>query len=261
MPFEAVSGLRLYRFESLRHPTVQHAFFTRRGGASPAPWASLNLGATVGDDADRVRSNLSRALGALRLSPNRLAQVWQVHSADILRVDDPSPPGSPIRADGMVTQVPGLNLLMRFADCVPILVFDPVRSVIGIAHAGWLGTVRQIAARLVEKLRSEFRSHPGDLIAGLGPSIGPDHYPIGPEVVDQVRATFGPASDQHLRARDGQVAFDLWSANRAQLEAAGVGSIEVTEICTACALDDWYSHRGEHGRTGRFGAVFGLVAG
>jgi hypothetical protein len=260
MPFSESSGVKYFTFETLQHPALRHAVIARRGGNSPRPWESLNLGGTVGDQPERVRANLNRALAAIDLSPSSLSQVWQVHSAQIVRADSPNGAGSPAKADGMVTARPELSLLMRFADCVPILVFDPVRIAIGVAHAGWLGTVRGVSIGLVSSMIREFGSKPEDLIAGIGPSIGPDHYPVGPDVVAQVEAAFGAHSSQLLLPRDGQVVLDLWAANRWQLESAGIGSIEVAGICTACNLGDWYSHRGERGQTGRFGAVLALNA-
>lgn len=260
MAFSESSGVKYYTFETLRHPALRHAVIARRGGNSPRPWESLNLGGTVGDQPERVRANLSRALAAIDLSPSSLSQVWQVHSAQIVRADSPNGAGSPAKADGMVTARPELSLLMRFADCVPILMFDPVRIAIGVAHAGWLGTVRGVSIELVSSMIREFGSKPEDLIAGIGPSIGPDHYPVGPDVIAQVEAAFGAHSSQLLLPQDGQVLLDLWSANRWQLESTGIGSIEVAGICTACNLGDWYSHRGERGQTGRFGAVLALNA-
>lgn len=214
----------------------------------------------MGDQPERVRTNLSRSLTAVDRSTASLAQVWQVHSADIVRADSPNGAGSPVKADGIITARPGVSLLMRFADCVPILVFDPIRIAIGVAHAGWLGTVRGVSLQLVRSMVREFGSRPEHLIAGLGPSIGPDHYPIGKEVAAQVEAAFGARSPQLLLPRDGQVVFDLWAANRWQLESAGIRSVEIAGICTACNLEDWYSHRGERGQTGRFGAVIALDA-
>jgi hypothetical protein len=181
-----------------------------------------------------------------------------VHSAEVARADEPQPDRSSIKADAIVTSRTGVTLLMRFADCVPILIFDPVRSAIGMAHAGWLGTVRGVATALVRNMTREFGSEPGDLLAALGPSIGPDHYPVGSDVAAQVESSFGPAAPEHLRKQNGSLIFDLWSANRWQLELGGIRSVEVSGICTACHLNDWYSHRGEHGQTGRFGAVIAL---
>ena len=258
MPFRESAGIRYFQFESLALPALQHAILTRRGGVSPRPWASLNLGGTVGDDPDRVGANLQRAMEATGLRSGSLFQVWQVHSAEVARADGPQPDRSSIKADAIVTNRTGVTLLMRFADCVPILIFDPVRSAIGMAHAGWLGTVRGVATALVRNMTREFGSEPGDLLAALGPSIGPDHYPVGPEVAAQVESSFGPAAPEHLRKQNGSLIFDLWSANRWQLESGGIRSVEVSGICTACHLNDWYSHRGEHGQTGRFGAVIAL---
>jgi len=195
---------------------------------------------------------------AAELRTESLFQVWQVHSAEVARADAPQSGRSSIKADAIVTNRPGVTLLMRFADCVPILVFDPLRKAIGIAHAGWLGTIRGVAASLVNTMTREFGSLPGDLFAGLGPSIGPDHYPVGPDVAAQVESSFGTAASEHLRRQNGQLILDLWSAVRWQLESAGIRAVEVSGMCTACHLNDWYSHRGEHGQTGRFGAVVAL---
>ncbi|MGH2619938.1 MAG: peptidoglycan editing factor PgeF [Anaerolineales bacterium] len=260
MPFHESSGIRFFTFETLQHPALRHAILTRRGGSSPHPWTSLNLGGTIGDQPERVRANLSQAMAAADSSTASLAQVWQVHSADVIRADAPNEGVGPVKADGMVTAQPGVSLLMRFADCVPILVFDPIRIAIGVAHAGWLGTVRGVSIQLVSSMVREFGSRPEDLIAGLGPSIGPDHYPVGSEVAAQVEAAFGARSSELLVPRDGQVFFDLWGANRWQLESTGIRSVELAGICTACHLEDWYSHRGERGQTGRFGAVLALNA-
>lgn len=258
MPFRESAGIRYFQFESFQHPSLQHAIVTRQGGVSPRPWASLNLGGTVGDHPTRVGVNLERAMQATELRTESLFQVWQVHSAEVARADAPKLGQSSIKADAIVTNRPGVTLLMRFADCVPILVFDPIREAIGIAHAGWLGTIRGVAASLVSTMAREFGSDPGDLIAGIGPSIGPDHYPVGPDVAAQVESSFGTATSEHLRRLNGQLILDLWSANRWQLESAGIRAVEVSGICTACHLNDWYSHRGEHGQTGRFGAAVAL---
>jgi hypothetical protein len=103
-----------------------------------------------------------------------------------------------------------------------------------------------------------FQSDPADIMAGLGPSIGPDHYTVGAEVVEQIEASFGRDASRHLDRRNGKTYLDLWSANRALLQEQGVVQIEVAQICTACNINDWYSHRGEEGKTGRFGAAIAV---
>ena len=258
MPFTHSGELRLFQFESLLQHNLQHAVFTRRGGVSPHPWQSLNLCGTVGDEPERVRHNKRLALAALDCDPDSVFDVWQVQSNRVLVAESPRGEQKPSQADAIITNRPELTLLMRFADCVPILLYDPVRSAVGMVHAGWLGTVLKVAAEAVLAMQQTFGSQPTDLLAGIGPSIGPDHYPVGPEVVDQVRGAFGEEADRHLHPRDGEVCLDLWSANHSLLAHLGVGFIEQSGLCTACHPEDWYSHRGDRGRTGRFGAAVSL---
>ena len=120
------------------------AIFTRRGGVSPEPWAALNLGSTVGDSTSRrVRENRRRVLAAVGRDTKIGVDVWQVHGVNVVIADAPRPADAPhIKADVILTNNPGITVMMRFADCVPILLHDPVRKVVGIAHAGWMGTVK-----------------------------------------------------------------------------------------------------------------------
>ncbi len=255
MPLRSQDEIVYFTFGSLEGE-LTHAIFTRRGGVSPAPWASLNLGGTVGDDPARVRQNRLRALLTLGLEPASVYDVWQVHGVEVAIAEAPRPPDVPhLQADVLLTDKPGVTLMMRFADCVPILLYDPVHRAAGMAHAGWLGTVSGTVRAAVQAMQQRYGSQPADLRAAIGPSIGPDHYEIGPDVIARVRSAFGEAASDLLAARDGRVYFDLWSANRKHLEAAGVTEIETAGLCTACHTDDWFSHRAEKGRTGRFGAV------
>ncbi len=263
MPFQSVNGIRFYTFESLNTYGVVHAVFTRHGGVSPAPWRSLNVGGTVGDAVDRVQVNRLRSLQAVGRDPLNVYDVWQVHSADVVNANAPRPQNQPhLKADGLLSNRPGLTLYMRFADCVPVLLFEPNHRVVGIAHAGWQGTVKRAAAALVERFVRDFNCKAENIIACIGPSIGPDHYQIGPDVIEQVRRAFGEQSHAFLSTSNGEssdnkVKFDLWKANQCILEQAGVHQIEMAEICTACHVEDWFSHRAEAGKTGRFGALIG----
>ncbi len=263
MPFVEHQGLRYYVFPGLRRAGVVHGVFTRRGGASPRPWASLNMGSTVGDDWGRVQYNIRRAFAALGLSVATRFDAWLVHGRDAVVAEAPRPvnsPDPPPKADIILTANPAVTLVMRFADCVPILLYDPRRQAIALAHAGWKGTVLGTAAAAVEAMQRAFGSRPADLLAAIGPSIGPDHYEVGADVVAQVREAFGAQADAFLPRHGARVHFDLWAANRWHLQQAGVPAvqIEVAEVCTACHLEDWYSHRAERGRTGRFGALLAL---
>lgn len=258
MPFRTVESLRIFQFESFQTESFVHGIVSRHGGSSPTPWATLNLGGTVGDDPDRVRENRRRALSALNLPIDSVFDVWQVHSNVVVEARGPRSGPSLEQADGIVTDVAGLALLMRFADCVPILLLDPVRHAIGIAHAGWLGTARQVARTVVRQMTESFGSRPSDLVAGLGPSIAAHHYPVGPEVVEAIQGSLGSTASAHLHPVGDQTGLDLWSANAWMLEDEGVRQIEVAGICTACETVDWFSHRAEAGRTGRFGAILAL---
>lgn len=258
MPYREADGLRFFQFESLLDPNLDHAILTRHGGVSPAPWNSLNFGRTVGDADSRVTENISRGLGTTGRSLDQAFDVWQVHSATVVRTDEPNLAGGHLKADAIITNRPGVTLMMRFADCVPIMIYDPQNHAAGIAHAGWLGTVRGIAAELVRSMQVEFGSMPDKLLAGIGPSIGPDHYPVGDDVVAQFEKVYGDPARKHFHSINGATHLDLWSANEDQLRLAGLNSVEVSGICTACNLQDWYSHRGENGATGRFGAHLGI---
>lgn len=258
MPFAESSGLLYYRFDIFPRGVAQ-AVFTRRGGVSPAPWDTLNVGGTVGDETHRVRENRLRSFSALGRSLKSMFDVWQVHSADVVIANSPRPADKPHqKADVILTRNPAVTLYMRFADCVPVFLFDPVQGAVALVHAGWLGTVRGAARVAVQAMQAEFGSRPGDLLAAIGPSIGPDHYQVGEDVLEQVRLAFGAGAEGLIAHRQGKSFLDLWASNQLQLEQAGVRKIEVAGLCTACHTADWFSHREEKGRTGRFGALIAL---
>ncbi len=258
MAFSHNNGIRFYTFDIFPHAVTQ-AVFTRQGGVSPAPWESLNVGGTVGDEAVNVRENRTRSFAAVGRSLSSLFDVWQVHSADSVFAEAPRPVNEDhFKADIIFTNKPEVTLYMRFADCVPILLYDPRKEVIGLAHAGWLGTVRETSSSAVEAMRRRYGTKPTDVLAAIGPSIGVDHYEVGPDVIGQIQQVFGADAERLIQERDGKTYLDLWGANRIQLEKSGVEQIEVANLCTACHLNDWYSHRAEKGKTGRFGALIAL---
>jgi polyphenol oxidase len=259
MPFKQAGSIRYLTFVIFESLGIVHAVFSRQGGVSPAPWKALNVGGTVGDDPERVAENRRRSFAALNRSPHSIFDAWLIHSSEVVCADHPRSPSDPYhKADAILTTNPDVTLYMRFADCVPILVADPVRKVVGIIHAGWQGTVKHVARAAVETMRSKYGTNPVDVIAAIGPSIGAHHYTVGPEVASRVRSSFEDSISSVLISKNGTLQFDLWAANRLVLEKAGVKSIEVAEICTACHLEDWYSHRGEQGKTGRFGVLIAL---
>ncbi len=259
MPFHEKDGLRYYAFDIFPN-TVLQSVFTRRGGISPAPWNSLNVGGSVGDDASRVAANRARLFNAMGRRADSLHDVWLVHGTDIVYAEAPRPIEEPSpRADIIFTDNPEVTLFMRFGDCVPILFHDPVKQVIGIAHAGWMGTVRGVCGAAVEGMKSHYGCDPKDILAGIGPSIGVDHYQVGEEVAAQFEEKFPQHVSQIIQRREDGIYLDLWKSNELQLKDAGVEQVQVAQVCTACHLDDWFSHRAEKGKTGRFGALMALT--
>jgi YfiH family protein len=263
MPFHQVGELRYYTLESFDEHGLMHGFFTRRGGVSPAPWASLNHGGTNGDARENVVENRRRMFDVFGLPVDSIFDCWQVHGRDVLCAEAARPLDSPHqKADGILTNRQKVTLVMRFADCVPVLLYDPIRHVTGIVHAGWQGTALRAVAAAVEQMQAVYGSRPEDILAGIGPSICVDHYEVGrgTEVVEAIRRGYGKDAQAVLVARSGSqgqptVHLDLWKANQIALEAAGVQKIEQTQICTASDTIDWYSHRAEHGKTGRYGVL------
>lgn len=277
---EGVVGLNevpLLRFASLGgFDGLIHAVTTRHGGVSQGYWASLNLGKTVGDDPAHVETNHRLFAGAVGVRREHFTTTWQVHGRHVLRATAEHRGTLIGQADGIMTDQAEVPLTQRYADCTPILVYDPVRHAVGLAHAGWRGTVAGMAGALVAAMAERYGSDPADLAAVVGPAIGPCCYEVGEEVVDAVRLAVADP-DRLLHASSAVVAadpprtdvsgrgssnghsarlhFDLWEANRLQLAEAGVGQIEVAGLCTSCRRDLFFSHRGDHGETGRFGAV------
>jgi YfiH family protein len=249
-------GLRYYQFETLKESGIFHGIFTRLGGRSPKPWDSLNIGGTVGDQKTNVASNLDRLLKTVGVPRDHLAQVHQIHSTKTLIVHEPQE--VKVKADAMISAKQNIFLLMRFADCVPLLFADRAKRVVGIAHAGWQGTVKLIAQEVVERMHLDFKCDPADIIVGIGPSIGPDHYFIRDDVIQEVKRSFPDHWQELISPTADGVKLDLWKANDLTLRAAGIRSIEHSYMCTGCNTNEWYSHRAEFGKTGRFAALIGL---
>ena len=256
---EHADSIVLYRFDGLNGAEgLTHAVLTRIGGVSQGPYATLNLGHTVGDDLAAVEENHRRALGALGLEPQQVVSPCQVHGARVGIVGRAHLGTVQSATDALVTAAPAVPLLMRFADCTPVLFFDPVRRVVGMAHAGWRGVVAGTAGATIQTMTERLGCDPADLWAGIGPTIGPCCYAVGPEVVAAVKAACPPGTEI-VRHTDEQTYLDLPAAVQAQLRAAGVEQIENAGLCTACHVDEFFSHRAEHGCTGRFGVVMELL--
>lgn len=247
-------------YQSTMWSHLKHGIFTRHGGVSAAPWASLNMGSTVGDDLAAVKHNHALMYQALDVNGSQACTTWQVHGTDVVIATGPVADRSWLtKADGMITNRVDVPLVMRFADCVPLLFHDPVQKAIGLSHAGWRGTVQGIAAKTVQAMQAAYNSQPQDLQVVIGPSISVDCFQVGEEVVEAVESYFGTTEGLMRRdTADGTAYVDLWAANKLDLERAGVEQIEIANICTYQNKHDFFSHRGDNGKTGRFGVVLSL---
>ena len=258
----------LWRFASLvGNGRFPHAIFTRRGGVSPAPFATLNLSVSVPDEKERVYANRRLAYGVYGRDTDTVVHAHLVHGRDVARVTQADNGTWIPHVDGIITNELGCALTLNFADCAPIFLLDPVQQAIGLGHAGWQGAVKDLPGAMVRAMQREFGSQPADLWAAVGPCIGPCCYEVGEVVITAVQGAF-VAPETLLTTQNGKVKslatpsvrphFDLPEANRRNLLRAGVQQIELSGLCTACRTDLFFSHRAEKGKTGRFGTIFVL---
>jgi YfiH family protein len=235
---------------------IKHGFFTRDGGISPNPWNSLNLSTTAGDSVEDVIENRKRIFDFIGKPVESLYDVWQVHSTQVIITDKPRGLNNePIQADGIITSNPDVVILMRFADCVPIIFWDEIHKVIGMAHAGWKGTVNKITEVMIDLMTNHFKSNPSDILMAIGPSICPKHYLVRDDVIREVINSFPGDWNKLISEDESGHHLDLRLANQLIAEKMGVSKVHQSYTCTACDTTSWFSHRAEHGVTGRFGAV------
>ena len=266
-----------------------HGFSTRSGGKTTVyrpGETDLNLGFTSSDDAKNVTANRELFLNAAAEGKQILGMVTlrQIHSSLLRRVSSEDIPAL-AKGDGLMTDEPGVLLGIQTADCIPILVADRKKRAVAAFHAGWRGTLARIVENGVGRMRLEFGSRPADLIASIGPGIGQCCYSVGEEVRDQFESQFPYAGELFREVYDSDpvkqkypmlfltarapghseigpsMHLDLVEANRRQLLAAGLknSSISLTNQCTGCHTDRFFSHRLERGFTGRMMSVVGVA--
>ncbi|MCL6628842.1 MAG: peptidoglycan editing factor PgeF [Armatimonadetes bacterium] len=244
-------------------PEIRHFVSTRLGGCSSPPFESLNIAFHTADELAHVLQNRQRLLAHLGIPLEYLTTAKQVHGNDVavvtsdMRGSGACDYDSAIEAtDALITNVPNTCLMVQVADCPPILLYDPGRQVIAAVHAGWRGSAQLITLKTVRTMVDHFDCQPKDIVACIGPSIGPCCYEVGPEVVYTVRETMGSLDGlAEPSTSSDRFHLDLWEANRRQLIEAGIRehNIEVAQICTRCKSALFFSERSCRG-TGRFGA-------
>ena len=253
------NGVVSYVFESLASLRLQAHVSTRHGGVSPEPWHSLNFSYSRGDERERVLENFARFCSAIGRDPSEPVRTHQVHSTNVAKVSWADAGTRQARCDALITDAINLPLFLVFADCVPLVIYDRAHHALGACHAGWRGTVEGMASSALRAMKAAFSTDAADVHVGIGPSIGPESYEVGEEVIGRAVSAL-PDGEKYLSKRNGDPenpCFDLWQANIDQLTAAGVpeGQIELSGIDTARRTDEFFSHRAEKGRCGLFGLL------
>ena len=246
---------------------VAHGFSTRLGGVSEGIYATLNLGMNRGDAPDRVRENYRRFCAAIGADMGNIVCASQVHgdtvrtvtAADLgIGLDEPEP----WQADGLVTDIPGVTLAVYSADCLPILLYDPVRRVVGAVHAGWRGTALGIAAKAVERMVDCYGCDRLDILAAVGPGISKCCFETHEDVPNAMTEAMGGGVLPFIQLKDnGKFAVDLKGINAKRLELAGVtpDHIAICGDCTACMRDKYWSHRIMGTQRGSMAAMIELI--
>jgi len=254
--FQKRDGVSFFQFPKLAALSdVRHAVFTRHCGYSSEPFKSLNVSFGVGDAPSNVNQNLS--VVSKCMDAEDLVSANQVHGTEILIFSENSLDGlsansaPPFVGDALVTDISKKNLVVKVADCQSVLLYDPVRQVVANVHCGWRGSIQNIIGHTIKVIEKQFACNPDNIIAGIGPSLGPCCAEFINYKSEIPRALWG--------YKDGSNHFDFWSLSRDQLCNAGVlnENIDLSEICTQCNTERFFSFRGE-GTTGRFAVAIGL---
>lgn len=247
---KTVNGITFFSSPNLEaFPGLTHAFLGRIGGISSGHLSSLNMGRREEDPPENLKENRKRVADAFGIDASKIFTVSQVHSDRIVVIDNQGARPEEVRAqeaDAIITNVKGISIGILTADCVPVLLYDRKNGVIAAVHAGWRGTAMKIAKKCVKRMQESFGTDSKDIAAAIGPAIGLCCYKVNDDVVMAVGNI-----DKVTRACERHWCLDLPKANLLQLEEMGVLDINVSDICTSCRTDLFFSHRRENGRTGR----------
>lgn len=267
MQKEIMHGLCFFVFDSLKnYKELTHAVTTRAGGKSPSPYSSLNLGINTDDDLENIISNHRTVSNALNFDLSLLVSSTQIHEDRILCIKEKPEhtksnlPGVYYNGfDSIITDKTGITIMIRIADCVPILLYDSTSKVIAVTHAGWKGTLAEITGKTIQQMNEQFGSSPTDIKAGIGPAIDKCCFSVDKDVADNFTRKL-ERSECIVKQKNNSTYVDLKEANRVQMILNGIKeeNIETSEICTSCSSDVFFSHRREKGRTGRFALLAGL---
>ena len=240
--------------------SAPHGFTTRLGGVSTGDLTSLNLGTHRGDDPENVLKNYEILGNAIGFDTKKLVLTKQTHT-DIVRAVGAEDWGTGLFSpefppcDGLVTNTPGTALVVFTADCTPILLHDPVTGAVGAVHAGWRGTAADIAGKAVAAMKKAYGCDPKNIHAAIGPNIAQCCFQTDRDVPDAIRQTLGTAADDLIDFRSGKYYVNLKEVNARLLRNAGVTEIEISDACTVCQCDRFWSHRVMGAARGSQGAI------
>ncbi|OFX84239.1 MAG: hypothetical protein A2W99_00495 [Bacteroidetes bacterium GWF2_33_16] len=257
---KTINNLIYLQFHNLtKEKLIRHYTTTRKGGVSKDHLSELNMGYTVNDNPAFVDRNLELLSLAADIPRDKMVFPKQTNGTNIAIVNSFNETFHD--TDALITNIPGVCIGVRTADCVPVLLFDPVKKVIAAIHSGWKGTVEKISKRTIKLMIEKFQVNPKNLIAGIGPSIGPDVYEIGNDVIMKVEQSFGKNHVLKNIAGTEKAFFDLWTANKLVLEESGVLSdnIEIAGMCTFANESLFYSARRNGKQAGRLASGIMLV--
>ena len=263
---QGAGGLWYGTFTHIEKQGITHGVSTRFGGVSLQPFHSLNLALHTGDEDKNVIENRHRFCKGVGIEADDIVTAEQTHGDQVFLVTKQHVgqgakkySESVKNTDALITNVPNIPLMLFFADCVPVLIVDPVHNAIGLAHAGWKGTVAHIGQKTILAMQTHFGTNPQDCLVGIAPSIGPCCYEVDHVVIKALQGAFSNW-EELVQPSGDKWKLDLWQANCQQLEAIGVPShnISLSKVCTECNHELFFSYRAENGFTGRIGAVMVL---
>ena len=239
---------------------VPHCFTTRFGGVSEGYLSSLNIGLHRGDDPKNVEENFRILADALGIIPEDFVLTKQIHSDIVWKVGRADRgkhmvEGASPECDALITNEPGVALVIFTADCTPIVFYDPVTGAVGAAHAGWKGTALGIAAKTVEAMVREYGCEASNIRAAIGPNISVCCFETDRDVPDAMVAALGEEAKDFIHPHGNKYYVNLKEINALWLRRAGVEHIEISDACTACQCDRFWSHRVTRGERGSQGAI------
>lgn len=255
-------GIRYYTccaFESVPH--LHHGFSTRRGGAPDLNESSLNLSNSVWDSPARVSENRRRFLSVLHLEDAPLITLRQVHSNRVHIIEDISSQWNKSDGDALATQVENIALAVQVADCLPVLIADPMKNAVAAVHSGWKGTLSHVLLQTIREMEKAFNSDPSTLLIAIGPGIRACCFEVGREVADLFDEAYpGCCSANSANGHPGKFLLDLGKALDIQMNLAGIRPEHRHDLgaCTRCNPNEFFSYRAEGHAAGRMMAVIGL---